>query len=110
MSARTRSYEALEEVIDPELGLDFVSLGLVYDVDVELPEVFVTFTPTTPACPIGPQVSEQMNEFVGELPGVEKVHPKWSSTRLVPGDDVRGRQVRARLLTAPAHSATLRLD
>ena len=69
-------FEALEEVIDPELGLDFVSLGLVYEVEVELPEVFVTFTLTTPACPIGPQVSEQMKEFVGELPGVEKVHPK----------------------------------
>jgi metal-sulfur cluster biosynthetic enzyme len=69
-------FEALEEVIDPELGLDFVSLGLVYEVEVEGPEVFVTFTLTTPACPIGPQVSEQMREFVGELPGVDKVHPK----------------------------------
>src|SRR5947209_1739902 len=64
--------EALEEVIDPELGLDFVSLGLVYEVEVEGPEVYVTFTLTTPACPIGPQVSEQMKEFVGELQGVEK--------------------------------------
>ena len=69
-------YEALEEVIDPELGLDFPSLGLVYDVEVEAGEVFVTFTLTTPACPIGPQVSEQMKDFVGQLDGVEKVHPK----------------------------------
>jgi phosphinothricin acetyltransferase len=68
--------EALEEVIDPELGLDFVSLGLVYDVEIEKEEVFVTFTLTTPACPIGPQVSEQMKEFVGDLPGVSAVHPK----------------------------------
>ena len=68
--------EALEEVIDPELGLDFVSLGLVYDVDIEKDEVFVTFTLTTPACPIGPQVSEQMKEFVGDLSGVNAVHPK----------------------------------
>jgi metal-sulfur cluster biosynthetic enzyme len=68
--------EALEEVIDPELGLDFVSLGLVYDVDIEGPEVYVTFTLTTPACPIGPQVSEQMKEFVGDLDGVQAVHPK----------------------------------
>ena len=72
----TQVYEALEEVIDPELGLDFVSLGLVYDVEIEESEVYVTFTLTTPACPIGPQVSEQMREFVGELDGVEKVHPK----------------------------------
>jgi len=69
-------YEALEEVIDPELGLDFVSLGLVYDVNIEGEEVFVTFTLTTPACPIGPQVSEQMKEFAGDLPGVSAVHPK----------------------------------
>ena len=70
-------YEALEEVIDPELGLDFVSLGLVYDVEIENEgEVFVTFTLTTPACPIGPQVSQQMKEFVGDLDGVTAVHPK----------------------------------
>jgi metal-sulfur cluster biosynthetic enzyme len=69
-------YEALEEVIDPELGLDFVSLGLVYDVAIEKEDVYVTFTLTTPACPIGPQVSEQMREFVGDLPGVSAVHPK----------------------------------
>ena len=69
-------YEALEEVIDPELGLDFVSLGLVYDVNIEGEEVYVTFTLTTPACPIGPQVSEQMKEFVGDLPNVTAVHPK----------------------------------
>jgi metal-sulfur cluster biosynthetic enzyme len=69
-------YEALEEVIDPELGLDFVSLGLVYDVESEGDEATITFTLTTPACPIGPQVSEQMREFVGDLQGISKVHPK----------------------------------
>jgi len=65
-------YEALEEVIDPELGLDFVSLGLVYEVEIEDSDVYITFTLTTPACPIGPQVTEQMREFVG----VDGVHPK----------------------------------
>src|SRR3954454_10001012 len=69
-------YEALEEVIDPELGLDFVSLGLVYDVEVKDADVYVTFTLTYPGCPIGPQVSEQMKEFVGEIDGVESVYPK----------------------------------
>ena len=69
-------YEALEEVIDPELGLDFVSLGLVYEVEIEDSNVYVTFTLTSPGCPIGPQVSEQIKEFVGELAGVEGVHPK----------------------------------
>ena len=76
MATEEEVNEALEEVIDPELGLDFVSLGLVYDVEIKNGEVYITFTLTTPACPIGPQVTEQMREFVGELDGVEKVHPK----------------------------------
>jgi metal-sulfur cluster biosynthetic enzyme len=65
--------EALTNVIDPELGLDFVELGLVYDVEVQDGDVTITFTLTTPACPIGPQVTEQMREFVGELDGVDNV-------------------------------------
>jgi metal-sulfur cluster biosynthetic enzyme len=68
--------EALTNVIDPELGLDFVELGLVYDIAVENGEVFITFTLTSPGCPIGPQVTEQMEEFVSELDGVERVYPK----------------------------------
>ena len=68
--------EALENVIDPELGLDFVELGLVYDIAVEGEEVFITFSLTSAGCPIGPQVSEQMEEFVGELEGVAAVYPK----------------------------------
>ena len=67
--------EALANVIDPELGLDFVELGLIYEVEVDDGAVHVTFTLTTPACPIGPQVSEQMQEFVGEIAGVEEVIP-----------------------------------
>ena len=68
--------EALENVIDPELGLDFVELGLVYDIAVEGEEASITFTLTSPGCPIGPQVSEQMEEYVGELEGISKVNTK----------------------------------
>jgi metal-sulfur cluster biosynthetic enzyme len=67
--------EALTNVIDPELGLDFVELGLVYGVEIDGGTVNITFTLTTPACPIGPMVSEQMQEFVGEIEGVEEVVP-----------------------------------
>lgn len=80
--------EALSNVIDPELGLDFVELGLVYDVAIDGGRVDITFTLTTPACPIGPQVSEQMEEFVGEVPGVEEVTtsmvftPPWTPDRM----------------------------
>jgi metal-sulfur cluster biosynthetic enzyme len=68
--------DALTNVIDPELGLDFVELGLIYDVEIEGGDVFVTFTLTSPGCPIGPQVSEQIEEFVAELDGVTGVHSK----------------------------------
>ena len=72
--------EALTNVIDPELGLDFVELGLIYDIEVDDGEVFVSFTLTSPGCPIGPQVAEQVEEFVGELDGVTAVHPKMTFT------------------------------
>jgi metal-sulfur cluster biosynthetic enzyme len=67
--------DVLRDVIDPELGLDFVELGLIYEVEVEGPAVRVTYTLTSPGCPIGPQVSEQIEEFVSELDGVEEVNP-----------------------------------
>jgi metal-sulfur cluster biosynthetic enzyme len=67
--------DALRDVIDPELGLDFVELGLIYDVEIERGTVKITYTLTSPGCPIGPQVSEQMEEFVGELDGVSEVRP-----------------------------------
>ena len=76
--------DALSNVIDPELGLDFVELGLIYGVEIEQGRVKVTFTLTTPGCPIGPQVNEQIEEFVGELEGVASVEsemvfvPPWS--------------------------------
>lgn len=80
--------DALSNVIDPELGLDFVELGLIYGVEVDGGDVEVTFTLTTPACPIGPAVTEQMEEFVGELEGVESVEckmvftPAWSPEKM----------------------------
>ena len=69
--------DALRDVIDPELGLDFVELGLIYDVEIDdTGTVKITYTLTSPGCPIGPQVSEQIEEFVGELDGVEEVQPE----------------------------------
>ena len=79
---------ALSNVIDPELGLDFVELGLIYGIDIDGGDVHVTFSLTTPACPIGPQVTEQIDEFVSELDGVNAVTssmvftPPWSPERM----------------------------
>jgi metal-sulfur cluster biosynthetic enzyme len=80
--------DALSNVIDPELGLDFVELGLIYGVQVSDGHVHVTYTLTTPACPIGPMVDEQISEFVGEVDGVRSVEsemvftPPWSPERM----------------------------
>jgi metal-sulfur cluster biosynthetic enzyme len=81
--------DALREVIDPELGLDFVELGLIYDVVVGASgAVKITYTLTTPGCPIGPQVEGQMQEFVSEIDGVTSVDPElvftppWSPDRM----------------------------
>ena len=79
---------ALTNVIDPELGLDFVELGLIYGIEVDEGNVHVTFTLTSPGCPIGPQVSEQIEEFVSELEGVQSVEssmvftPPWTPDRM----------------------------
>ena len=81
-------YEALSNVIDPELGLDFVELGLIYGLEIDESTVNVTFTLTTPACPIGPQVTEQIEEFVSELEGVSGVEstmtftPPWTPDKM----------------------------
>jgi metal-sulfur cluster biosynthetic enzyme len=79
---------ALANVIDPELGLDFVELGLIYGIDIDGGHVHVSFSLTTPACPIGPQVTEQIEEFVTELDGVDSVEssmtfsPPWTPDRM----------------------------
>src|ERR1700681_1979694 len=80
--------DALSNVIDPELGLDFVELGLIYGVEIDEGAVRVSFTLTTPVCRIGPQVPEQIEEFVGELEGVKTVEsemvftPPWSPEKM----------------------------
>ena len=79
---------ALTNVIDPELGLDFVELGLIYGIEVNAGDVHVTFSLTSPGCPIGPQVSEQIEEFVGELDDVDQVMstmvftPPWTPDKM----------------------------
>lgn len=78
--------ECLRSVIDPELGINLVDLGLVYDVAVEDGIAYVTLTTTTPACPIGAFLEDQVRFAVLRLPGilgveVEIVHePRWSPT------------------------------
>jgi metal-sulfur cluster biosynthetic enzyme len=69
--------DALKHVIDPELGINIVDLGLVYDVEVtEQGVVHVDYTLTTMGCPIGPLIEHQMESFLAGVPGVSSVEPE----------------------------------
>ena len=65
--------EKLREVIDPELGLSVVDLGLIYRVETADSTVRITYTLTSPACPLGPAIAAAMRHAVSEVPGVREV-------------------------------------
>ena len=80
--------EALKQVIDPEIYENIVDLGLVYDVEVApADQVCVTMTLTTPHCPMGPQIIEDVEKTMKEA-GAGKVHveltwePPWTPDRM----------------------------
>lgn len=88
---RERVLAALQEVIDPELGISVVDLGLVYGVDVvEGGDVRVALTMTTPACPLGEQIVRDAEDRIRNLDGVGEVDvalvwdPPWSPERMSP--------------------------
>ncbi len=79
-----RILEALKNVHDPELGINIVDLGLVYDVAIEGKSVHVTYTLTTMGCPIGPLIEAEIKQFLAGVEGVEDVNaemvlrPPWT--------------------------------
>ncbi|NPA91229.1 MAG: Mrp/NBP35 family ATP-binding protein [Chloroflexi bacterium] len=65
--------DALRTVMDPELGMDLVTLKMVRDVDIQDGVVRVTVTLTTPACPLKSTIEDDIKAAVGQLPGVRDV-------------------------------------
>ena len=73
--------EGLKTVYDPEIGVNVVDLGLVYDVDVsESSDVLVTMTLTSLGCPLGPVIVQEVTNALGDLPGIGEIDVKlvWS--------------------------------
>jgi metal-sulfur cluster biosynthetic enzyme len=81
---------ALRQVKDPELNLDLVVLGLIYDISVDGSNVSVTMTLTSPACPVAGEIVAQAREAVEGVPGVENAEveltfsPLWTAERIPP--------------------------
>jgi metal-sulfur cluster biosynthetic enzyme len=86
--------ERLRDVLDPELRLSVIDLGLIYDVAIEGDTVRITYTLTSPACPLGALIAEQIRRAVLDTPGVRNVElsltftPAWDP-RTMASEDAR---------------------
>ena len=93
MPTKDQVVDALRAVEDPELGMDIVELGLLYDVEVEGPKVKVIHTLTSMGCPVGPMIQENIDEIARAMPDVEDVEveltwdPPWSPEKM--SDDAK---------------------
>ncbi len=85
----SRILDALHDVIDPELGINVVELGLVYDVAAHDGDVHVQMTMTTPACPLGESLTSEAEAAIRrKVPGVRSVRvdlvwdPAWNPSMM----------------------------
>jgi metal-sulfur cluster biosynthetic enzyme len=81
---------ALRKVKDPELNLNIVDLGLIYDIKVDAGNVQIDMSLTSPGCPSGPEIMGQADQAIKNVPGVTDVavnlvwSPPWSPERIEP--------------------------
>ena len=80
--------DALRGVIDPEMGLNIIDLGLVYHIDVEGDEAYIEMTLTSPGCPMGPYIMSETKKAAESVDGVTSAEidlvwePYWTSDRI----------------------------
>lgn len=90
MVTEEQAREALKRIEDPEVGLNIVDLGLIYDIDIDGSTVNVKMTLTSPGCPVGPQLLGGAKLVLIELDEVEEANielvwePYWSPDRIDP--------------------------
>ena len=93
MASKNDVLEALRQVEDPELGMDIVDLGLLYDVEIDGEKVKVIHSLTSMGCPAGPMIQEDIHRVTSEVPGVENVEveltwdPPWTPEKM--SDDAK---------------------
>ncbi len=84
MVTKEEVLEAMKDVSDPEIGMDVVNLGLVYEVNIDGDKVFIKMTMTAPTCPVTPWILAEAQRVVENLAGVEAAdvelvwEPPWS--------------------------------
>jgi metal-sulfur cluster biosynthetic enzyme len=88
MATADEVLEVLKNVYDPEIGLNVVDLGLVYDIDIDGDQVNVKMTLTAPGCPVHDMISRTAEMAIETLEGVKEAHvdmvwdPPWTPDRL----------------------------
>ena len=93
MPTKEELFEALRQVEDPELGMDIVDLGLLYDVEIDDGKVKVIHSLTSMGCPAGPMIQEDIHAVASSVEGVDEVEveltwdPPWTPDRM--SDDAK---------------------
>lgn len=93
MATKDEVLEVLRQVEDPELGMDIVDLGLLYDVEVEDAKVKVLYSLTSMGCPAGPLIAQDIDSAVRQVEGVDDVEleltfdPPWTPDKM--SDDAK---------------------
>ncbi len=87
MVTKDQILEKLSEVLDPELGINIVDMGLIYDIEIKKKKVFIKMTFTTPACPLINEILREVQEKLDEFEDLDievnvVFEPLWSPERM----------------------------